>query len=350
MSKQTRSWMYDVVVVGAGIAGLQAAIMIASEGPSVLLVDKSERTGGQIGQTSLILNMLGHAEGISGRELMSAGMHQATRFGAQLKVPFEVQRIEQQGDGSFIVVGENRERITCGAVVLANGVQPRLLEARSCSNFIDRGVNYGSPVMEPARWQNKRVGIVGGANSAAQAAWWLSDKCAPCTVEMFVRGESIETEMSDYLVRDIKSAHDIHVHTNTTVEEICGDVAQMTSVLLRHKDKSELTRMELDHLFIMIGAVPYTAWLEELVALDERGYVLTDRDIPEQHWSVVNRRPLTHETSVPGIFAVGDVEKTRIKRATVAMGAGAAVAPSIHTYLDLVRQAQSTPRTLREVS
>lgn len=350
MSQQKRKWMYDVVVIGAGVAGYQAAIMIASEGPSVLLIDKSERgSGGQLGQTSLILNMLGHAEGISGRDLIAAGMQQIKRFGVKLKVPFEVQRIEPQEDGSFIVVGENRERITCGAVVLANGVQPRLLEADGCADYIDRGINYGSPVMEIDRWQNKRVGIIGGANSAAQAAWWLSEKCAPCTVEMFVRGPGIETEMSDYLVRDIKAAPDIRVHTNTIVEEVCGDGNKLTNVLIRRKGALAPERMDLDHLFIMIGAVPYTAWLDQLVALDERGYVLTDRDIPEDAWTLSTRRPFTHETSMPGIFAVGDVEKSRIKRAVIAMGAGGAVTPSIHAYLDFLRQAQSGPGGLRQV-
>lgn len=342
MVDQTRT-DYDVIIIGAGPGGLQAAIGTGSEGLRTLVLDDKQRGGGQAGESAQIRNLIGvPPEGITGFELARIGMRQAAAFGVEFKMPFRVARIEHDEAGIFTVIGDNRQRFTALTVVLAVGVQYRLLDARNISAYVGNGVSYGSPELDPVRWRNKTVGIVGGANSAAQAAWFLS-RCEGCRVHMFVRGGSIESEMSDYIYTEIATAPAILVHTNTTVSEICGnDVGLLKSVRLEKRTEEaqvpETSQLALDHLFVLIGASPYTTWLEGCVELDSRGFVLTDRDLPPEKWRLGQRRPFTHETSVPGIFAIGDVEHDSVKRASAAIGAGAAVLPSIHRFLGLQRE------------
>ena len=329
---------YDVVIVGAGLTGLQAGISFASDGTKVLIVDK-KGVGGQAGESSLIRNLLGFKNGVSGKELAEAGLSQAYDFGAEFRVPFEVQRIIPYTDGTFTVVADNHERISCKSVLLATGVQYRPLPARNCSLFVNRGVNYGSPSLEPARWQGKRVGVVGGANSAAQAAWYLAERCAPCKVHMLVRGAQVNEQMSEYMAGDIMSSPNIQIQLETEIQEVFGDSEGFKGVMLQKKGSTELERLELDQLFILIGATPHTAWVDGQVALDERGFIYTDRDIPKGVWTQ-ERLPHTHETSVPGVFAAGDVEWGSVKRASSAIGAGSSVTPNIRRYLAEQRQRQ----------
>lgn len=330
---------YDVIVVGAGPGGLQTAIGTASEGLKTLVLDDKQRGGGQAGESAQIRNLIGvPPEGITGAALANIAMRQAAAFDVEFKMPFRVARIEKNPDGTFSVIGDNRERFSTRTVVLAVGVQYRLLDAKNISAFIGNGVSYGSPELDPARWRGKTVGIVGGANSAAQAAWFLA-RCERCIVHMLVRNESIENEMSNYIYQEIITAPGIKVHTNTTVEEVCGgNDGRLNGVRLRSRVTDEVENLKLDHLFVLIGASPYTTWLEGCVEMDSRGFILTDRDLPSEKWILGERRPFTHETSVPGIFALGDVEHDSVKRASAAIGAGAAVVPSIHRYLGLQRE------------
>ena len=327
---------YDVVVVGAGPAGLQAGVSFAADGVSTLVVDKGS-VGGQAGQSSLIENLLGYADGISGKELADRGIAQLRRFGATLRVPYEVQRIVPQPDGTFVLVGEDRTRTTAKAVVLAVGLQYILLDARNVTDFFDRGIKYGSPVMEPERWRGKRVAVVGGANSAAQAACYLARSCG-CQVQMLVRGPRIDEKMSSYMASDIEALPGITVHLNTQVKEAFGDGSVFKGVVV--VKNGEEMRIELDFMHILIGATPHTAWLDDLVAVNKYGFVLTDTDIPTGAWKGVDRPPFSMETSVPGIFAAGDVDAFTSKRASVAIGAGSSVTPSVRRYLQLLRERQ----------
>lgn len=325
---------YDVVIVGAGLAGLQAGISFASDGTKVLVVDK-RAVGGQAGESALIENLIGFPKGVSGRELADSGIIQMQRFGGEFKVPFEVQRVMPNENGTFTIIGEDRSRITCKAVVLSVGVQYLLLEAQNTSIYVNRGINYGTPSKEPSRWANKRIAIVGGANSAAQAARFLAETCV-AQVEMLVRGPRIDEKMSTYMAEDISALPNIHVHLETEVHEVFGDASGFKGVILKKKDGS-VERMELDHMHILIGATPHTAWLDGTVALDERGFIFTDRDLPEGAWTNKARMPHNFETSVPGIFAVGDAEQSSVKRASAAIGYGSCVTPSVRRYLDELR-------------
>lgn len=320
---------YDVIVVGAGLAGLQAGISFSADGVPVLVVDK-RTIGGQAGESALIENMIGFSHGVTGRQLADSGIILMKRFGGEILVPYEVQRIIPCDDGTFIVVGEDRSRMTCKAVVLAVGVQYRRLEAQNINDYIHRGVEYGSPLKEPGRWTGKRVGVIGGANSAAQAAFYLADKCG-CTVEMFVRGPTIDHQMSTYMAEDISRLPNITVHLNSEVQEVFGDAERFQGVVL--KKNGTLERLQLDYMNILIGALPHTAWVEDLVTLDKHGFILTDRDLPEGAWRNSLRAPHAYETSVPGIFAVGDVEALSVKRASAAIGNGSSCTSSVRRHI-----------------
>jgi thioredoxin reductase (NADPH) len=337
MNETNRS-EYDVVIVGAGPGGLQTAVGTASEGLRTLLIDERERPGGQAAESAQIKNIIGiPVGGITGFELANNARQQAIGFGTEFLLPYRVSRIRQNDDGTFTVVGDDAREITARTVVLAVGVKYRLLPAKNIGAYLGNGVSYGSPALDKDHWRGKTVGIVGGANSAAQAAWFLSS-CSECTVHMLVRGPSIEAEMSNYIYQDIVASPSIVVHTDTTVEETMGGTdGRFSGVRLKSKTE-ESSNLDLDHLFVQIGATPHTAWLKDTLALDNRGFILTDRDLVNGEWSITGRRPFTHETSMPGVFALGDVEFDSVKRASAAIGSGASVVPSIHRFLGLQRE------------
>jgi thioredoxin reductase (NADPH) len=256
------------------------------------------------------------------------------------KSPFRATHIARADGGLITITADDHEKITCSAAVLATGVKYRRLEALNIGPFIGRGVSYGSPMTDAGKWENAKVAIVGGANSAAQAAVFLGG-CNNCDVHLIVRGDSLAKGMSQYLVDNIDKAPNITVHLDTEVEEVLGNRDTISGIKVRNK-AGVSKQIRLNHLFVQIGATPHTAWLDGEIALDEHGFIITDRDLANEQWPLEDRRPFTFETSVPGIFAVGDNRLHSVKRASAAVGEGSGVVPNIHAYLAQLRGLNGT--------
>jgi thioredoxin reductase (NADPH) len=324
---------YDVAIIGAGPAGLAMAIGLQPEGPQCMLLDE-KGPGGQVAGSSKIVNVFGvPVGGIPGRELMSLGTDQARFLGAEIRSPFRAVRIFRDPDNGLInVIAANRERIKAGTVVLALGASHRRLNADGVEQFMDRGVLYGPPQYHlPVQWENKTVGIVGGGNSTGQAADFLS-QCLGCKVHIFVRGEGLEKDMSRYLLKTVMKAPNITVHAHSSIKQVIGNGDRMKSVMVKTGDT--VNEVPLDYLSILIGAEPQTGWLQEDIKLDEKGYILTDRDLPPGVWPESSGRlPFRFETSMPGVFCGGDVHAESPNRMSCAVGEGHAVAVSVYKYI-----------------
>ena len=322
---------YDVAIVGGGPAGVACAISVVTEGPSVVILDE-KGPGGQVATSSLIENVFGiPVGGLTGVQLMGRGIDQAHAFGTRFNSPFRAVRIVQDpATKIFTVVATSRKKVTAKAVVLTLGASARHLEAQGIEQYLNRGVAYGSPQYQvPKQWEGKRVGLVGGGNSAGQAALFLSN-CIDCQVNVFVRGEGLEGDMSKYLFDRVNHARNITVHSHSTLREVRGTPEAMTHVVLTQREK--LAEYELDYLLISIGAEPQTGWLEGTVALDDKGYILSDRDLPPNAWTE-NRPYFRYETSQPGVFTGGDVHSGSPNRMSCAVGEGHALAISVYKYL-----------------
>jgi len=319
--------VWDLVIVGAGPAGLAAAVYGASEGLATLGVE-AEAFGGQAGTSSRIENYLGFPSGISGGSLMQRAGLQAGRLGARALIPHRVVAIEHDGDLLRLTL-EDRQQVRAPAVVLATGVQYRRLPATDVDRYVGAGVYYGSPTVELSRVVGGEVFVVGAGNSAGQAAVRLAENAA--SVTMVVRGASVEASMSHYLVEQIRQRGNIRVETETEVLACRGDAGLEEVVLTRSGVRRS---RRADALFVMIGAVPNTDWLPRDIARDERGFVLTGPDLARhglgaQTWSL-ERQPFPFETSLPHVFAVGDVRHGSIKRVASAVGEGSAVVSFVH--------------------
>lgn len=324
---------FDVAIIGGGPAGVAAAIGLTTEGVRVVVLDELQ-AGGQVASTSKIENVFGAPDGgYTGIQFMGRGIDQATAFGAKFRSRFRAVRIlKDPVSGLFTIVAAGRERVTAAAVLLATGASFRRLEADDVERYLGRGVSYGAPQYQfPDQWTSKRVGIIGGGNSAGQAASFLST-CPGCTVDIFVRSEGLEHDMSSYLVDRVVEQKCVTVHSFSTVQAVRGDGECLRSVIVSQKDEKK--EVPLDHLFVLIGAVPQTGWLEGTVALDEKGYILTDSDLPEGVWpKEEGRSALRFETSLPGVFAAGDSHSGSPNRMSIAVGEGHAVAVTLYRYL-----------------
>ncbi len=319
----------DVVVVGAGPAGLAAAVYAASEGLDVLVVER-ESIGGQAGSSSLIRNYLGFARGISGSELAQRAYQQAWVFGARFAHAREVTGIEQ-ADGGFLVHVAPGDVIRCRAVVLATGVTYRRLDVAELEPFEGRGVYYGASAIEAQGMSGKPVYVVGGGNSAGQAALHLARYAS--SVTLLVRGIGLAASMSQYLIDQLE-AQGVVVRTNAEVIGGGGDDG-LERILVRDRITEEVTEEACNGLFVLIGASPRTDWLPPEILRDHWGYVLTGRSVAEQEgvaWPL-QRLPYTHETSMPGVFAVGDARRDAIKRVASAVGEGSVVVSAVHRHL-----------------
>jgi thioredoxin reductase (NADPH) len=317
----------DLVIVGAGPAGLAAAVYGASEGLSTLILE-GEAVGGQAGTSSLIRNYLGFPWGVGGAELARRATEQAWWFGATFRFMRNATALRREGS-ELVVTLSDRTEVVGRAVVLATGVSYRRLAIPSLEGLVGAGVFYGAAVSEAQAMKGQEVYVVGGANSAGQAAMHLSKYASRVT--LLVRGRSLSTSMSDYLIKEIEVADNIDVRFETTVVGGGGE-GRLEHLLLKNSVSGLTETVCGAALFVLIGAEPHTGWLPEEIERDRRGYVLTGQDhLRDGQWPL-GRPPLLMETSMPGVFAVGDVRLGSVKRVASAVGAGAIAIQSVHEY------------------
>jgi thioredoxin reductase (NADPH) len=323
---------YDLVVVGGGPAGLGAAVYGASEGLRTLLVER-QATGGQAGQSSRIENYLGFPDGVSGAQLTDRARRQAVRFGAEILTTRDVTRLEAKGPARVVSFGDGTE-VAAHAVIVATGVSYRDLDAPGVAKLCGRGVYYGSAATEALACADRDVFIVGGANSAGQAASFFSRYAK--SVTLVVRGDSLERSMSHYLIEQLHALPNVSVRLCTVVEECHGD-DHLECLSLRHVPSGTTEQVHTSHLFIFIGAQPRTDWLAGVLDRDQRGFVLTGPDLlvdgERPHGWSADRDPWPLESSMPGVFVAGDVRADSVKRVASAVGEGAMAVTLAHRYL-----------------
>lgn len=309
--------MPDLVIIGGGPAGLSAAVTASSEGLATTVLDSAQKFGGQAGTSTMIENYIGFPQGITGEQLTAAMIEQARKFNVELVAPARVYGIQRRGDRHLTVKTDNGENFSAPAVMLASGVQYRKIAATNLTDFLGRGVSYGSPSLA-SNFEGKQLYIIGGANSAGQAALHLS-RSGSCEVHLLIRGQ-LRDKMSDYLIREIQAHSNIHIHEGCELEAVEGQEV-ITAVTVRTRDNT-MWRAPADRLFILAGAVPKVHWLPVAVLRDTYGFPITG-----------GSGRLPHESSIPGIFIAGDVRSGSVKRCASAIGEGATTVAEIHEYL-----------------
>src|SRR5579862_1540886 len=326
---------YDLAIVGGGPAGLAAAVYGASEGLHTVMIER-EAPGGQAGMSSRIENYLGFPSGLSGNDLARRAVTQAQRFGVEILSPQEAVGVRTEGSYRFIKLADGTE-LSCHALMIASGVQWRKLVAPGIDRLQGAGVYYGGGATEALSCKGETVYVVGGANSAGQAAMNFA-KFAD-RVTMLVRGDSLAATMSQYLIDQIKETPNIQVWAHASIVEAHGE-SHLEEISVLCSDSNKIERVPANAMFIFIGALPRTDWLGDLVERDERGFLLTGPDLIRdgQHpkgWAL-DRDPFLLETNIPGIFAVGDVRHGSVKRVASGVGEGSVAVQFIHQYLSKV--------------
>ena len=327
---------YDLAIVGGGPAGLAAAVYGASEGLRTVMIER-EAPGGQAGLSSRIENYLGFPSGLTGADLARRAVAQARRFDVEILSPQEAISVRVDGPYRYIKLGDGIE-ISCHALLLAMGVQWRTLDIPGIDRFQGAGVYYGGGTSEALSCKGETVYIVGGANSAGQAAMHFAKFAGK--VIMLVRGESLASTMSHYLIEQIEKTSNIEVWLQTSVTEVHGD-ARLEAITICRGSVGRPEKLPASSLFIFIGAQPRTEWLGDLIERDQRGFVLSGPDLLRDgkrpaSWTL-DRDPSLLETSVPGIFVVGDVRHGSVKRVASGVGEGAVVVQFMHQYLAKVQ-------------
>ena len=330
---QTRARLteYDTVIVGGGPAGLAAAVYGASEGLRTLVIER-EAPGGQAGTSSRIENYLGFPNGVSGEELALRALQQARRLGAETVVTRSVERIDPQTREIFL---DGNDVVAARTVILATGVTWRRFAVDGVDRLIGKGVYYGAARSEASATHGADIHLIGAGNSAGQAALFFASHAR--SVTLLVRGSSLEKGMSHYLIDQLRSRSNIAVRLNSEVAAVHGDT-HLTAISIRDGGAETVTRSECGGLFVFIGADADTGWLPAEIARDERGYVLTgDKVTSAGRWSH-DRDPYLLETSVPGIFACGDVRFSPVKRVASAVGEGSMAIALVHQFLQQDRR------------
>lgn len=324
---------YDLIVIGGGPAGLGAAVYGASEGLRTVLVERTA-TGGQAGQSSRIENYLGFPDGVSGAQLTDRARRQAAKFGAEVLTTRDVTGLEINGSARTVRFSDGTE-LSAHSVILATGVDYRRLTAPGLEEMTGRGVYYGSALTEAANCKDHDVYVVGGANSTGQAAVYLARGAKSVTI--LVRGPSLTRSMSHYLIEQVGNVPQISVRTCTEVARAYGD-GHLEGLTLRDANTGFTEDVEAQWLFVFIGAAPLTGWLDGVVMRDGKGFVLAGPDLTMDGerppgWPL-DRAPYHLETSVPGVFAAGDVRAESAKRVASAVGEGAMAVMLVHRYLE----------------
>jgi len=326
---------YDLAIVGGGPAGLAAAVYGASEGLHTVMIER-EAPGGQAGMSSRIENYLGFPMGLSGGDLARRAVVQAQRFGVEILSPQEAVAARTEGSYRIIKLADGSE-ISCHALMIASGVQWRRLEAPGIDRLQGAGVYYGGGATEALACKGETVYVVGGANSAGQAAMNFARYAK--RVVILVRGESLASTMSQYLIDQIKATPNIELWAHGSVAEVHGQT-HLEEISVLCSDTNKLERVPASSMFIFIGAVPRTDWLAGMVERDDRGFILTGPDLIRdgqrpKGWTL-DRDPFLLETNVPGLFAVGDVRHGSVKRVASGVGEGSVAVQFIHQYLSKV--------------
>ncbi|MDT5283356.1 MAG: thioredoxin reductase [Mycobacterium sp.] len=330
--------MYELAVIGGGPAGLAAAVYGASEGLKTVLIEETT-TGGQAGRSSKIENYLGFPTGVSGAELTTSARRQAERFGAEVITTRKAVRLQAGDSGTARTIEfEDGSSVSAQAVILATGVEYRQLQVTGCwddpdnpaSNYVGRGVFYGASVSDGSECKGEDVYIVGGANSAGQAAMFMSRTAK--SVTLLVRGPSLGASMSYYLIQQIEKNDNITVRTCTEVVDTLGEDDHITGLVLFNKQSGEKETVGCDRLCCFIGAEPRTEWLD-VIAKDDHGFILSGPDLREVSGWTLERPPHHLETSVPGVFVAGDVRAESAKRVAAAVGEGSMAVMLVHRYL-----------------
>ena len=326
---------YDLIIIGAGPAGLSSAVYGASEGLHTLLIDK-ETTGGQAGTSSLIENYLGFPNGLSGADLARRATTQATRLGAEILTAQEVKKIRIEDPYRFVTLANGTE-LSCKALIIATGATWRTLDLAGIEKLTGAGVYYGAALSEAAHYKGKHICVVGGANSAGQAAMFFSRLAG--RVSILVRGDSLEKGMSKYLVDQIKETENIEVRLKTSLAGVFGD-EKLESLTIQDNDTGDTENLSAAALFIFIGARPHSDLTANILQRNNAGFILTGPDLDKNsglslRWPL-KRDPFLLETSTPGIFAVGDVRHSDVKRVASAVGQGSTAVSFVHQYLKTV--------------
>jgi thioredoxin reductase (NADPH) len=322
---------YDLAIVGAGPGGLASAVYGGSEGLRTVLIER-EAPGGQAGTSSRIENYLGFPAGLSGADLARRAVAQARRFGVEILTPQEAVSLRAEGPYKCLTLSDGSE-ISAHVVMLSVGVSWELLPAEGADRFVGAGIYYGAAMTEAIHAEGRTVYMVGAGNSAGQAAMYFKDYASK--VVMLIRGDSLDAKMSHYLVRRIESTENIEVRLNTEIACCCGST-RLEELDLRTKGSDSLEKVPAEYLFAFLGASPRTDWVCDLIACDERGFVLTgpdlDRETHLRDWPL-EREPFMLETNVPGVFACGDARHESVKRVASAVGEGSVSVSFMHQIL-----------------
>lgn len=335
MRTRAETSFYDLAIVGGGPAGLAAAVYGASEGLHTVIVER-EAAGGQAGMSSRIENYLGFPSGLSGGDLARRAVAQAKRFGVEILAPQSAVNLRTEGSYRILKLADDSE-ISCHALMIATGVQWRRLEAPGVDRLQGAGVYYGGGATEALSCKGEMVYVIGGANSAGQAAMNFSKYAE--RVVILVRGDSLSRTMSQYLIDQINETPNIQLWTHASVAEVHGDT-HLEEISVLCSDTNKLERVPASSMFIFIGALPRTDWLGDQIPRDDRGFILTGPDLMQigerpKRWTL-DRDPFLLETSVPGVFAVGDVRHGSVKRVASGVGEGSVAVQFIHQYLSKV--------------
>jgi thioredoxin reductase (NADPH) len=322
----------DLVIIGAGPAGLAAAVYAGSEGLDVLVIE-TQAPGGQAGSSSKIENYLGFPTGISGNELAARATHQAQKFGASMKIAHAVRRLDCSRQPYQIIL-DNGETISARAVVIATGARYNKPQLPNLDRFENAGIYYGATYIESQLCGDDEVAVIGGGNSAGQAAVFLSQTAS--RVHVFVRSAGLASSMSRYLIQRIEENPNITLHYRTEIVALEGN-DRLERIAWQNRDSGETGEGPVRHIFLMTGASPCTDWLRGCLALDEKGFIVTGHDLDHVadaalRWPLT-RRPFMLETSLPNVFAVGDVRSGNVKRVASAVGEGAISVHMVHRVL-----------------